>query len=121
MKISSILQTLDLLIMLGLGLLLGIFYGILNVKNTIKENILSRIICDIIFIFVATSTYILAIQKINLGSLRLYLFAGYIIGFFIERISLGKLFAKGYKSVYNKMKIMTKSFINTKLGKIIFK
>lgn len=121
MKISSILQTQDLLIMMSLGLLLGIFYGILNIKNTIKENIITRIISDIIFVFIATITYIFSIQKINMGSLRLYLFIGYILGFFIERISLGKLFAKGYKSVYNKMKLMKKSFINTKLGKIIFK
>lgn len=121
MKISFVLQMKDLMLILGIGVLLGIFYGVINIFNNIHENIFTRIFCDIIFMIVATLTYIIVVEKINFGSIRLYLFLGYILGFAIERISLGKLFAKGYKSVYNKLKLMAKVFASSKIGKIIFK
>lgn len=121
MKISFILQMKDLSIMLGLGIALGVFYGVINIINHIHENIFTRIFCDIIFMFIATITYIIVVEKINFGSLRMYLLLGYLLGFGLERISLGKIFAKGYKYVYNKLKLMIKSFKETKIGKIVFK
>lgn len=121
MKISAILQMRDLGIMFAIGVCLGIIYGIINIFNHIHENIITRIICDIIFMIIATFSYIIIVEKINFGSLRLYLLLGYAVGFVIERISLGKLFAKGCKNVYNKLKLIFKQFKYSKLGKIIFK
>lgn len=121
MKISAILQMKDLTIMFTAGIGLGIIYGLINIINNIHENIFSRIICDVFFMVIAIFSYIILVEKINFGSLRLYLIIGYILGFFIERISLGKLFAKLCKSVYNKLKLIISKFKETKIGKLILK
>mgnify|MGYP002706655599 CR=1 FL=1 len=121
MKISYILQFKDFSIMIGIGVILGVLYGVLNIGNTIKENIVTRIICDIIFVTTSLFSFIFLVEKINFGTIRVYLLAGYLIGFALERITLGKIFAKGYKKVYNQIVIILKKLYNSKLGKIIFK
>ena len=121
MKISFIFQLKDLGIMFGIGILLGIFYGILNIINNIKEFLIVRIVCDIVFTITATLNFIILVQKINFGSIRAYLLVGYVLGFIIERISIGKLFAKGYKRVYNLCVNGLKKFYTSKLGRIVFK
>lgn len=121
MTISTILQLQDFVIMFLLGICLGIAYGLINTLNNIHQNIFLQIFCDIIFVIIAFTLFFLSLNKINLGSLRLYLLIGYLLGFTIERITLGKLFAKGIQNVYNKMKIIIKRFKTSKLGKFIFK
>ena len=121
MKISYILQLKDLSIMLGFGFILGVIYGILNISNFIKKRLISQIISDIIFSIVAIIAFIILINKINLGQIRLFLCIGYILGFTIERITIGKLFAKGYKNVYNYIVKLVKKFNSSKIGRFIFK
>ncbi|MGN0961179.1 MAG: spore cortex biosynthesis protein YabQ [Christensenellales bacterium] len=121
MKISYILQLKDFSIMLGIGAILGIFYGILNLFSIVKKNIVFQIIVDIIFSATALIIFILFINIINMGEIRLFLLAGYIIGFILERISLGKLFAKGFKKVYNCLVNILGKFAKSKFGRIIFK
>ena len=121
MKISYILQLKDFSIMLIIGLLLGVVYGILKMPNRIKKLYILEIISDIIFVILSTTICIFAINKINYGSIRLFLLLGYIIGFIIERITLGKLFAKGFIWVYNKSIKNINKFKTTSLGRIFFK
>lgn len=121
MKISYVLQLKDFSIMLGIGFLLGVFYGIINIANRIKRLLLIQIICDLIFSIVAFGTLIIFVNIINMGEMRFFLIMGYIIGFTLERITLGKIFAKGYLNVYNKLCKLWKKFLTSKLGKVIFK
>ena len=107
--------------MFWIGIVLGLIYGILNIPNFIKEFVIIRIICDIIFVSFFTLSFIYLVELINLGSIRAYLFIGYLLGFGIERTTLGKLFAKGYKKVYNLIILGSKRFKKSKLGNIIFK
>ena len=121
MKISYILQLKDFGIMLLLGLILGIIYGILNMHSKIKLIYFLQIISDLIFSCLTYFIFAIVINKINYGEIRIFLLIGYILGFFIERITLGKLFAKGYKWVYTTLVKALKKFSATKLGRIIFK
>lgn len=121
MKISYVLQLKDFLLMLLIGLLLGIFYGLLNVPTRIKPNIIFQIFIDLIFCAVAFALFLILINTINLGEFRLFLFVGYMLGFYLERISIGKLFAKGFKKVYTCLVNILKKFANSKFGRILFK
>ena len=121
MKISYVLQLKDFSIMLAFGFLLGIIYGILNISNFIKSRLFTQILADIIFSTLAIITFIILINKINMGEIRLFLCIGYILGFTLERITLGKLFAKGYKNVYNYIVKLFKTFNKSKVGRFIFK
>ena len=121
MKISYILQLKDFSIMFGVGIILGVFYGVINIPNFIKEHVVIRIICDIIFTSIMTFAFVFIVESINFGSIRGYLLIGYILGFIVERISIGKLFAKGYKKVYNFIIKGSKKLYSSKIGQVIFK
>lgn len=121
MKISYIFQLKDASIMFICGIIIGIIYGILNIANFIKSRLYTQIISDIIFSIISVVLYIILINQINSGEIRIYLLLSYILGFFIERITLGKLFAKGYKNVYNYIVKVFKKFTKSKFGRLIFK
>jgi len=121
MKISYILQTKDFLILFVLGFLLAILY------DTIIKPILSRkvyllnIILETVFILFLYLIFVIAINYINFGEFRTFLIIAYILGYTIERITIGKLFAKGTKFVYNLIVIIIKKFSHSKIGRFILK
>ena len=107
--------------MLGIGIIIGIVYGILNIFTTIKKNFPIQIVADLIFSILLSFTFLVAINILNMGQFRFFLFIGYMLGFIVERITLGKLFAKGFKKVYNFLVKGFKKFFNSHIGRIIFK
>ena len=121
MKISYILQLKDFFVLLAIGFGIGILYGLLNIPTTIKKRIIIQIITDLLFSFTSLSILLIAINVINMGEFRAFLVIGFILGIFLERISLGKLFAKGYKKVYNCLVKLMKKFANSKFGRIFLK
>lgn len=121
MKISYILQMKDFSILFILGIIVGIIYEFLNISQIIKNNYIIQIFSDIIFCLIFTIIFIFAINIINLGEFRIFLLFAYYLGFTIERITLGKLFAKGFKLIYNKLIILWKRFLKCKIGRFIFK
>lgn len=121
MKISYILQLKELCILMFFGFILGIFYSIINLPITIKKNTPTQIFIDILFSFIFLSLFLLLVNLINDGEFRIFLCTAYIIGFLIERIMLGKLFAKIFKNMYTFTIRCLKSFIKSKIGRIIFK
>lgn len=121
MRTSYILQLKDFGILFCLGALIGIIYGILNIFFKIKHFWVLQIVLDVIICLLSCFVFIVSINSINMGEFRFFLLLGYILGFCIERITLGKLFAKGFKYVYTKLEKSRKKFINSKIGRIIFK
>ena len=53
--------------------------------------------------------------------MRLFLLVGYILGIVLQKITLGKLFAKLVKFMYNRYISVSAKFKTSKLGKIILK
>jgi hypothetical protein len=96
-------------------------YNIINIINKHKKNIIIQIIIDIIFSILTTIVFIYFSNKLNQGEIRSFLTLGYCLGFLLEKISLGKLFAKGYKKLYNLVNKISKKFKKSKLGRIILK
>lgn len=121
MKISYILQLKDFSIMLGIGFLIGIIYGVLNTFKVIKSLYILQIIADILFSITVFFTFIWTINQINLGEFRLFLLIGFLLGIALERITLGKLFAKTFKYMYTMLIKFFKKFNNSTIGRIIFK
>ncbi len=121
MKISYILQLKDFLIMLVIGVILGMLYGILNIVFKFKKITYLQIIVDTAFTLVFFTTLIIAVNIINLGQYRTFLLVGYILGFILERISLGKLFAKFYKFVYTYIVSLFSKLAKTNIGRFILK
>ena len=121
MKISYVLQLKDFGIMIMFGIIIGTIYEFINIPSKIKFSLIYQIIADILTVIIFFATYKMLINYFNLGQTRLFLCIGYILGFLIEKITLGKLFAKGFFSLYNYIIKQWKKFLNCKLGRIIFK
>lgn len=121
MKLSYILQLKDFLIVFLIGIIVGIIYGILSILPTTSKSIALKIFNDLICTLLAFATFLFLVLKINLGQFRLFLLIGYMLGIIFERLTLGKLFAKGYKCVYNKLIILAKKIAKSKFGKVFLK
>jgi len=121
MKISYIFQLKDFLILLAVGFVLGIIYGLFNISSRIKSRYFLQIITDFLFVVIFSGTFFILINIINMGEIRLFLAIGYLFGFYIERITLGKLFAKGYIKMYNILRNLFRKIFYSKIGRFIFK
>jgi len=103
------------------GVIIAIIYNILNICNYIKIRMFSQIIVDTIVFIIGTITFIILINKINMGEIRIFLLFGYLLGIIIEQITLGKLFAKIIKKVYNKLRNWISVLKNNKVIKGLLK
>jgi len=121
MKLSYTLQIKELCILMFFGFIIGVLYDILNTPTTIKKNTPLQIVIDILFVCIFSALFLLIINIVNDGEIRFFLIIGYILGFIIERISLGKLFAKLLKNMYTFIIRCIKSFSKSKFGRMIFK
>lgn len=121
MKLSYTLQLKDLCILMFFGFFVGILYSLINIPTRIKKNLLLQIIIDILFSILCSFIFLILINIINQGELRFFLLIGYVLGFIIERITLGKLFAKGYQNMYNLIVKVIKKLYHSRIGRIIFK
>ncbi len=106
------------LIFVGFGIFCGIIIGIMSAINILLGNKkIIRIIVDILNCLATTSLYLIIINLLNYGEHRLYLVLTFGIGIFIERKTLGKLFAKLYHKLYNlivtKLEVLSKSKFGT--------
>ncbi|MBQ7352031.1 MAG: spore cortex biosynthesis protein YabQ [Clostridia bacterium] len=121
MIISNFLQFKDFFLMLGIGILFGIIYDLLSTLPNIFQKLWIRILIDFIFSILYCLGFIILINFINLGEFRWYLIVGYILGTIIEQITLGNLFAKGVKYLYNKLVVCMKKFKSTRIGRFLLK
>ena len=121
MKLSYIMQMRNFCLMLIIGFIISTLIGILYGFIKIKSNQIIKIIANIIFTSIITLTFLFSINIINLGEIRAYLLLGYTVGIILEKITFGKIFAKGYKYVYNKLVVIVTKFKNGRIGKVIFK
>lgn len=105
-----------------LGVLMGIIYDEFQFINLCtKNNIISRILTDTVFTFISGISFFYSVNHLLLGMFRLYIVIIFILGMYIERKTIGKLFAKLNFILYNVgVKLITK-LKTTSFGKIIFK
>jgi hypothetical protein len=105
-----------------LGIICGAIYGLCGFINLIfKKNVIVQFITDLIFSFVVGHHFLFAINQYFYGQIRIYIIAIFAFGLYLERKTLGKLFAKLYFILYNVGRKSIQGFLSTKLGKIIFK
>lgn len=90
--------------MLYLGLILGIVYELSIFASKILKNIVFRHIFDAIFVVFAFLMFIVAINILGNGYFRVFFLLGYLLGFWLERTSIGFLVAKIFEFVYNKIR-----------------
>lgn len=91
------------------GLILGIFYEILRVFLNYKSKIFIYI-KDILFSLLSTILFIICLKIVNYGEFRLYILFAYIVGFILERTTIGflvekliQIICKFIRIVYNKL------------------
>ena len=121
MNLSYILQMRDFCMLLLSGFVGGAIFSIISSPYFIRNKLIFKIPIDFAFTLLLTITFIGLINRINMGEFRLFLLIAYLLGIILELLTLGKLFAKGYKKVYTCLVNILKIFSQSKLGRIIFK
>lgn len=111
-----------LIIYLFLGIITGVLYGVFkNITFVFKNNFIVQIITDIMFILISAYLFWTTTQTLIYGEIRLHLLVIFIMGAYLERKTLGKLFAKLFFMLYNWVSKLINKFKLTKFGKLIFK
>lgn len=100
----------------------AIFYGIASFFISPNKNIfLIRYFISPFTIILSSIMFLFHVNLLNFGQIRFYLLLAFVLGFYIERKTIGKLFALLYTKVYNlNAKIMVK-FKSSNFGKRILK
>ena len=89
--------------MLYCGIIVGLLYEIsVFACKIVKNNLIFRNVVDIIITILGSFLFIFAINNTHFGYFRVYLLASFIVGFVLERVSIGFLVAKICEFVYNK-------------------
>lgn len=102
MLYETLLQSQIFLTMLYYGILCGIIFECKNlIDRTFKKNFFVCLVTDIAFMLISSIIFILAKNFANFGEFRLYLLISFIIGIFIEHISIGFLVEKIFLLLYN--------------------
>lgn len=102
------------------GLLAGIFKDISNfIKKPINSKVLKNIL-DVITVIVFSLLFILCINVVNFGEIRLYLLVVFLLGYVLERISLGNLVDFILDKVYNLCKVFISKISKLKFVKRMF-
>ena len=110
------------LIFLILGIISGAIYGLSRfIATMLNKNIIVQIILDFLSSICIGAIFILSNIHYFYGEIRAYICALFALGIYLERKTLGKLFAKLYLMLYNWTIIRAKNLKKSKLGKIIFK
>ena len=110
------------LIYLLLGILSGAIYGLLKaIVYVFKKHLITQIITDIIFCLVVAYIFGRTTHYYFYGDIRIYLVAIFAFGMYLERKTLGKLFAKLFIMLYNWVSKLINKFKLSRFGKIIFK
>ena len=90
------------LIYLSFGFASAFAFDILYLIQLIfKNKQLITIICDAIATFALGSVTVILNTTLNMGIVRAYLVSAFVFGAILQRKTLGKLFAKYSKKLYN--------------------
>ena len=104
------------------GIALGALYGILkDIIYIFKNHLAVQIICDFAFTIILGGTFIVLNNYFFWGKLRIYLLISLLLGIWGERKTLGKIFAKLFLLLYNKVSKWLNNFKSTRFGKILFR
>ena len=110
------------LIFFSLGIACGAIYGLCKfIVSIFKNKLLIQVIFDLIFSLSSGMLFIASVNKYFYGLIRAYICVIFMLGLYLERKTLGKLFAKLYLILYNGARKALSCFKNTRFGKIIFK
>lgn len=87
----------------------------------IKAKKVYFLIFDIIFCLFFTCIFLYAVNLLNYGEIRLYMFIAFSLGCIVERKTIGKLFAKLHILIYNAINKGVAKFKKSKLFKFLSK
>lgn len=109
-------------VFLLVGFVIGAVLGLMLLfKILCKKNIIVVNIMDFMFSILFILVFFVVLNYVHYGQFRFFLMAGYLLGFIVERKTVGILFAKCYGKLYNKFTKVIVVSKTTRLGKIIFK
>lgn len=107
-------------------LLFGIAFGVLYeighaIRGLFRHGVCITICVDVLVFFSSGILFFIAILVTSKGAFYMYQLVGFWLGFLLERISFGFLFAKLWQVVYTKTASVRKKIKNSKFAKKIIR
>ena len=97
LELTFIQQSTAFLYSILLGVALGVLYGPFKIfRLAFCRSRAAIIAADVLYMLIATLSVFMFSLAFLLGYIRIYVFAGCLLGFFAYRLTLGKLFSKIY-------------------------
>ena len=121
MIVSNTFQLKSAMIMALFGLIAGLIYSITHLKMGIFRNKIYLIVADTLSTISASIILIIGVHLLNYGIYRVYMIAFFVIGYTLEVLTIGKLFAKMFCFVYNHSCSMVNFVRNTQVYRFIFR
>ena len=85
-------QEFAILFLVVTGFICGVFYDVLAVKRKlVGEQYIFLFVDDVVFVFFSAILFLVSVFAANNGIVRWYEFFGYILGFFVYKLTLSKL------------------------------
>ncbi len=114
------LQVFSKLFLIGMvaGCVLSVCW-ILNVLTGKKKVV--TFLLDFVYTLLAGGIYYLGVIYWWDGKMQWFTYLAFLLGILIQQKTIGKLVAKGFYFVYNKIKNVLHLFFQSKIGKIVTK
>ena len=108
-------------VLLLAGVVCGAIWGLKNGLTSIIKNAIWRNVLDFLTTVCCALVFFGMCVYCNLGEIRFYLAFSFVVGFSLERLTLGNLFAKSATFIYNKLNKITKKVANSRFVKLQIK
>lgn len=109
-------------VFLLLGFVVGASIGISNhIVLFLSKNKVVRFALDLILPIVSGFAFLYLANIYNMGEIRWFFVLAVILGLYIERKTIGKLFAIIFSKLYTKSRERCKIFLSTKFGRWLSK
>ena len=91
MGFTNAMQLRELFLSCGMGFLLGAYYDVFRILRCILHPNTVRVFCqDMLFFVTAAPLVFIFTLAVTDGVVRVYVFAGFVIGFFAYRYTVGR-------------------------------
>lgn len=122
MYFNTLGQSIIFLKLVGIGILVGCVITLSYLLRCIfHHKTWLTIPIDILTTIFVIGVYFISVVTLYDGIMQPFTILGYLLGVVLEQKTMGKLVAKVFHFLYNKIKLGCKRLLNTKIGKFLSK
>lgn len=110
------------LILIGVGFLCGFLYNFAHaIVFVFKNNVWVKNILELVATVFCGVLFLIVVNIVYYGEVRMYMIVAFVLGLYLELVTVGKIIAKTFLLLYNTITMWCKKLSKTTLVKRITK